>query len=277
LGEPLVHFLLFGAIVYAFDTPSPLKDAAPPEKSPSVNQRIVVTDTLIDDLRRTQRDLLERVPTDAEVNAAVERWVQDEMLVREALRRDLHVQDAIVRQHLAKKMAFLINAREAPRAPTEDELRAIFEAEGSDFRVIGRVSLRQIFIAGTDAAARVQAESILARVVQVDALDEIYASTSPPPGGPVLRGRRPERLRELYGDAFVVALADVPTGQWGLVPSNRGWHVVKVLSRQEGRALTFEEASARILARWRRDQLDDATHRAMDALRQTYEVVGWPR
>lgn len=238
--------------------------------------------SLIEDLRRQQHDALGRAATKDELAAAVERWIRDEMLVREARSRGLDIADPVIRGRLAIKMAELFDAREVPDTPDDAELRALYEAHLSDYRVAARLTVRQLFVTGpredraAHDAARARAVELRSRAEAGLELDALTAEADTPPGGPVLRGRRPARLVELYGAAFAEGLDAVALDTWHLRPSPMGWHIVRVERRQPGRQLTFQEAHNRVRARWQRERLALARDTATDALRATYTVEGWP-
>ncbi len=238
---------------------------------------IVVDDGVIEGLRRAQIEALGRPPTAGELRAAVERWIDDELLVREARALGLGRGDPVVRARLAARMAELHRARVVPDAPDEAALRALYARHRDDYRLPTRLTLRQVFAAGAEgsarAAARARAEAALAEAKA----GGVPAAIDPAPGGPLLRGRRPARLAELYGDAFVEGLEELPSGEWTLRPSPAGWHVLRVEGRASGRLLRFEEARDRLAARWVREQSAAAAQAAVEALRAGAVIEGWPR
>ena len=95
--EPLVHFLVAGALVFAFFA---LRGN---EVDPA--SRVIDVD------RETQAQIalgfermMSRPPTDAELAGLIENYVHDEVLYREAIRLGFDRDDAIVRRRLAQKI-----------------------------------------------------------------------------------------------------------------------------------------------------------------------------
>lgn len=287
MREPLLHFLLFGVLVFTTDAWLGEVEESP-RGEPSVSERgatsatppvIRVDKALVEDLRRGRRALLEREPSDAEVAAAVQAWIDTEILVREALSRGLEVDDPVVRDHLARKMSFILDAREAAALPTEADLKALYEAHRGDYRLDTRLTLRQCFIAiGSQGveASKARAEALLASAERGASLEALREASEQPPGGPVLRGRSLPRLVARYGEPFVEGLEALPLNTWTLRGSSLGWHVVRVEKRREGRQLTFEQARNRVVVRWKTLQTRQASEAALDALRRRYKVEGWP-
>jgi hypothetical protein len=255
--EPLVHFLLFGALVVALGGPEVDEPEAP--------RRIVVDDVLAADLEAQLHNTLGRAPTADELHEAVGRWVRTEMLAREAFRRGLAQGDAVVRNRLATKMARVLAASEIPDEPDEATLRAWYDADPGRYRVDERLTLRQLLV-----ASEPEAEDL--RLELEAGMDPRDVEGLPPPGGPVLRARTPERLAALFGEAWVAGLDD----RWRVLPSSHGWHVVRVESRVEGGPILFADARARVQLHWRSAQDAAAEAAAIAQLSSTWEVDGWP-
>lgn len=268
----MIGFLLIGAAVLIVD-----RLAAGPDAD---DARIAVTPDVIETLRATRADGLGRAPTDAELAAAVDDWIADEVLVREARARGLDRHDPVIRTRLAQRMAELFDARAVPREPTDAELQALMAAHAEDYRLPTRLTVRQVFVRGPEgepdarAAARARIDAL--RVEAEGGAEPAALIGDPPPGGPLLRGRRPARLVEQFGAAFVEGLDAAPLDRWLVRPSAEGWHLVRVERRQPGRALTFADARDRLRARWLRERAAAETDAAVEALRGRYEVVGWP-
>jgi hypothetical protein len=265
LRDPLVHFLALGLLIFAF-TPAP-------STAPAESTVIEVDDVLIQDLRALLGQRLERLPTPEELTREVDAWIDQEILVRTARSQGLDRGDPQIRERLAERMAFVLGAREVPQTPDEATLRALYDARKAAFRVALQVTLRQCF-AGAD---RARADTLLAAAEAGATRAQLAERCDPPPGGPVLRGRSKDRLVKQFGPAFIEDLDTTPVGAWHLRQSTRGWHVVRIEHRRDGRPIPFEAARGRLIAAWRRQQTADARRTALDALRTRYQVRGWPR
>ncbi len=113
LREPLIHFLLIGAALFAaYRYLQPARSAAPSSKEIRLS---------LDEL--AQMALLfqsqwRRDPTAEEFGRLVEQKVQFEVLYREALAMGLDKNDEIVKRRMAQKMQFLAEDVAAAREPT---------------------------------------------------------------------------------------------------------------------------------------------------------------
>src|SRR5438105_2385846 len=90
LREPLLHFVLLGALVFALHRWS----AGDPAN------RITVSAQAVHSLHAEQQAKLGREPNDAELNAAIDRYVDSEVLYREAIGLGLDREDTIIRRRL---------------------------------------------------------------------------------------------------------------------------------------------------------------------------------
>ena len=122
LREPLIHFLLIGAVLFALDHyVQPARGVAPSSKQIQLS---------LDDLGQLVmlfQAQWRRQPTVQELNRLVENKVQEEILYREALAMGLDKDDTIVKRRMAQKLQFLAEDMAAAREPETAELRSWFE------------------------------------------------------------------------------------------------------------------------------------------------------
>ncbi len=98
---------------------------------------VIVSAAQVDSTRTALRQALGREPASAELRSAVDGWVRDEILYREAILRDLEGEAVGDREALVQRMELAALALHYPTAPQEDELRAYHalrvERYGADF------------------------------------------------------------------------------------------------------------------------------------------------
>lgn len=269
--EPLLVFAVFGVVLLVLDrafvrTTEPAIDSG----------EIVVTPSLVTDIGARLRWQREREPSPDEIGAAVETWINDEVLVREALARGLHEDDAVVRAHLAQKMLGLLDARAVAEEPDEGALALLFDARREEFVVPASVTLRQVFVTQERAERDTVAGTLLARLQAGEDPSVVAADADDAPGGPVLRRRSPSRLGELFGVEFVEALPREAGDAWYRMESPHGVHLVRIDAIEAGRALSFEEARERLRVSWQAEQRRVIAAEVLGELRDSYTVEGWP-
>jgi peptidyl-prolyl cis-trans isomerase C len=276
--EPLLHFVLLGAALFA------LHRAVAPRPDPRSARRIEVTPSVLAGLLQEHARRTGAPPTRDEERALVRRYVDAEVLYREALALGLDRGDVIVRRRLVQKME-LLDEEEAPAVPAEAELQAILDGAGDRWARPARVALEHVFVARdrhADAAA--EAARLRARLLAGDDPARL--------GDPFLRGRAfpPTAERDLaamFGAPFaraVMALPEPPQrdrGAWSEpIASSFGWHLVRVTAREEARPARLDEVRREVEHAWRERRRAEAKRAALDRLRMHYDVVlppGGPR
>lgn len=274
--EPLLHFLVLGALLFAADRvvqrgkpPSP--SVASPVASAASGGRIAVTEKVRGDLASEFTRASGRPPSEAELAALVDRWIDDEILYREGVARGFAESDPRVRRQIAEQMAHVLSSAVVVPEPTEAELRSWFEANKKNWASPPLVDFTQVFVQGGDAAARARAEALLV---------ELSGGADPAGRGDVFSGGRKYRRRtssELsaaFGPEFVKGLADQQVGTWALRPSRHGLHLVRVDEHTAG--AEPELASVRELVKLDRDKSirDSMVVSAVRALRARWKIEG---
>lgn len=279
--DPTWAFFAVAGLIYALAAVRGGCERQDPNSDPAdvaARERLIVVDG---DVRRALEAGLEaqlgRAPEGAERESALRHWIDQEILVREALAIGLERDDPVVRARLAERMAFVVGAGAEPDAvPDEATLRALYEASEGDLVVPGAMTVEQLFF-GADEAATDARRAALDDLRGAEPVPpEALAGVVPPPGGPVLRNRRLGRLVETHGPAFAEAVASAPLDVWVEATSSFGLHLVRVRERRPDRALELEEVRDRLVARWQRERAARATERALDALRRRYVVEERP-
>lgn len=138
LREPLAHFLVLGALVFAM-----FQFAA--DRSDVQDGKIVVTRGRIEQLVTGFSHTWNRPPTRPELDGLVEDYIRDEVLYREALAMGLDKDDTIVRRRMRQKLEFLTSDASAIVAPTEQDLQRWLNRNPDMFRVEPAVAFSQIY------------------------------------------------------------------------------------------------------------------------------------
>jgi len=269
--EPLVHFLMIGAALFAIGYVRGEPIAPRPAAVPASARAPIVID---DALRARLRDGWARVhdapPSDDELAGMVQRWVDDEVLYREGLARGLDRDDPAVRQRVAQQMAFVLERQVVMRDPSDAELRAWFEARRDRWAEPERVDFTHVFVAGQDRAAEARAHDLLAQLTagaDPTGLGDRFS------GGRHYRGRKIEDLVRAFGPEFGEGLGAQPTGTWTLRRSRHGLHLVRVERHTAAHAADLATLRADVAKAWRDEHSEQALADAVRALRAAWPVV----
>ena len=235
-AEPLVHFLLLGAALFALDA------ALPGATAP---REIIVTEGRIRSLAETFRLTFQRPPTREDLDALVEEFVREEVLYREALAAGLGRDDNTIRRRLRQKMEFLSEEEAAAAQPTDKELADYLAANAAAFRTEARVTFSQVPLAGRLSMIEPRYEDIAQRDVE-----------------------------RLFGREFAEALAKQPQGKWsGPIASGYGAHRVKVDKFVPGAVPSLEEARPLVEREWRNARRKALADGLYAKLRSQYKIV----
>jgi len=269
LREPLVHFLLLGAGLFALyalvaDEPDKRRD------------RIVVDAGQVTRLAQQFQRTWMRPPTQAEIDGLIEDHVNEEVLYREARALGLDKDDLIIRRRLRQKMEFLNEDIAAQRQPTDAELQTFLDARPEKFRVPSRLSFRQIYLnpEKRGAAAPREAAALLARLNERNAEALREASLGDATMLPAeLTNATASEIARAFGGAFAADLEKIAGDRWaGPIASSYGLHLVRVTSRAPGRAPSLAEIRPIVEREWSAARRTEARQAFLAALRKRYEI-----
>jgi hypothetical protein len=252
--EPLLHFLLLGAALFALHRAL----AGPGEAA----GEIVVGRGRIEALAQGFARTWQRAPTQAELDGLVADYVRDEVFYREAVALGLDRDDTVVRRRMRQKLEFLVEDAGAA-APTEAELAAHLAAHADDFRREEQITFTQIFLdpSRRGSALESDAAALLAALRERPESVDVEAAGD----GLLVQPRyvdasRADVARD-FGPAFAEALRTQPAGTWfGPIESGYGRHLVRIDARTPGRAPELAEVRDAVVRDWearrRRARLD---------------------
>jgi peptidyl-prolyl cis-trans isomerase C len=264
--DPLVHFLVIGAALFALS-------AWRGESIRAGQERIVVTAEQVAQVRSAASLLNGRAPTDDEVAALVEPTIRDEVLYREALALGLDENDDEVRRRLIEKMSYLTQDLADPEAGSEAELRQFYDDMPARFEIPALVTFDQVFFSPgiRGDALRADAEAAIARLREGGAPAEVGDRT---PLRETYESAPREQVAVLFGDELAEAVFSLDPGDWtGPYQSDFGLHVVRLRARAAPRLPPFDEIREQVateLAAERRRERNEAEYQRM---RARYRIV----
>ncbi len=267
MKEPLLHFLVLGALIFA--AYSFVGDDGPAE------DEILVTRGQQDRLVAAFQTTWKRPPTQREFDGLVDNWIREEIAYREAVEMGLDANDMILRRRLRQKFELVAEDIVSLVEPTTEELEQFLADNPADYAQDSTYSLRQIFFS-TDTrgdSARQDAEQALL-LLQTDP-----QLTNPETLGDVaalpyrLVGEPETDVSAQFGRDFAAALRAVELGRWhGPVRSGYGLHLVMIDEYVPGRAPTLEEVERSVRRDWLTRQRDQAIDRLYERLRAEYQI-----
>jgi hypothetical protein len=263
LREPLLHFVVLGVALFALHRL--VAPAAPTDA-------IVVTAAMQRGFRQEHLRRHGRPPTAEESAALVDRYVDTEVMLREALALGLDRGDIIVRRRLVQKMEFLNQGTAPAPAPNDADLTAFLDRHAERYLLASRTTLAHVFVSSHLHPG--DAPAVAAELRERIAAGEDAATL----GDPFLRGREFRAATEgelagVFGPAFAHEVQTLPIDEWrGPIASSFGLHLVRVRERSGGRRATVAEVRRELVRDWEEEQRTEAAQRALGQLRARYEV-----
>lgn len=262
LREPLVHFLLAGALLFVL-----FSFVSGPEERD--DNEIVVTAGQVEHLTTLFLKTRQRLPTRQELAGLLDNHIVEEILYREAMRIGLDQDDTIIRRRLRQKMEFIFDDF-STATPTEDELQGFLNANPDRYRTDDRITFGQVYLSDSSQA---EAETLLRELREGDQgpADELYTGGLLP--AYFDNARRPEvsaRLGEIAADEIFT----LAPGEWsGPVQSPFGFHAVYIEEVTPGNVPELDEVSAEVERDWLAERRAQAEDEILESLRQQYIVT----
>lgn len=257
--EPLVHFFLAGAAVFAYFVWQG-------EPADPASRQITITQEDRARLALQWQRMMQRPPTDAELDSLTQTWLREEVLYREALRLGLDRDDAVVRKRLANKMDYLATSIAETAQPADSTLKAWLTDNPQRFADDTKYSFDQLYFAdkGTAIAA-------LDRLSSGQDRADMGEPISLP--GTVDAGSA-AAIEKQFGIAFLESLnGRKPSPDWaGPVPSGFGWHLIRLRGRTVGSVPPLADIRDRVESDWRNETLAKRRDDAYQLLRDAYQV-----
>jgi peptidyl-prolyl cis-trans isomerase C len=270
LREPLLHFLLAGALIFAiYEVLNPAANRAD-----RANQ-IALTK---DDLRQLAVYWLAQgrpLPTADQMHALIEQRISEEILFREAVALGLDKDDEIIKRRLAQKMDFLAADVAALQTPCNAELRAWYTQNSGRFALSPRASFRHLYFSFDRPGARDAAAAALDKIAGEPAdAAKVPAVADPFMFQDYYAERAPDQIAKEFGPNFAKAVFQLKPGAWqGPIQSGYGWHLVFVDAIEPGRVPAFEEVEPDVKSAWLDQKQREIKRIALEAMRARYMVV----
>lgn len=271
IKDPLLHFLLLGALVfgvwYALHPPEPADDP----RTILVDRAALLTFIQYRTRSFDEREAARRLDSWAPevVDDLVKEFIREEALHRSATEMGLDSDDYVIRQRLVQKVEYLAEGvGEDLAAPPETELEAWYASRRDDYVEPATVTFAHVFFSGArhgGEGAKQLAASMLRKLND----DGVTFAAAPGFGDRfayhvnyVQRSR--EEVVSHFGERMATslfALAADATRWQGPFESPHGAHLVLLTRSEPARYPPFADLRERIL----RDWLAEASRRRKDA------------
>jgi hypothetical protein len=248
-----VHFAVLGALIFGADAVlhPPVKD----------DHTITVTQALRQSFIDNFDEDKARVPSDAELKKMIDSWVASEILYREGKALAVDRGDDMIRDRIAYKLQLLIFDQITVPQPTQEQLRNWFAHNHDRFDEPQRVGF-YLTPPTDEATARRQLEDIQTQHESAELQKQTRA----------ILGRPVASLAPAFGEGFRDGLLALPLGQWSVLQSRDGWHVVRLDSLRAGVPASFEAVRDEAARMWHTEETRKRAWEAVNRLKASYTV-----
>lgn len=253
--EPLVHFLVIGALLFAADAM-----IAGRRDDPRV---IVVPESLDLQARAIFKTARGREPNQDELYALRRVWLDNEVLYREGLAMGVDKGDPAIRERVIFKALSVVDSNVKLPQYDDSTLRGYFERNRAKYDEPGRYDFDEAVLAGeaTEGVAREFADA-LNRGTPGDAKAGLR----------VFKGRPHGNLVHSYGAEFAAALEVAPPGQWRVYRADNAWRVMRLNAVTQPKPVSYEAMRGVVLQDWTDAVLAEQRSAAVKALAAKYTV-----
>lgn len=255
LREPLLHFVVFGALLFGADRVIAARYDNP--------RRIEVTPAVDQEARAIFRGAMGRDPSPREMQTLRERWIDNEVLYREGLALRVDQGDSAIRERVIFKALNVMQANLSLPKIDEKGLRDWFAKHRDNYDQPARFDFLEAVLIGDHSASAV--EKFIASLtagIQTDAQSGLR----------IFKSRPRSNLVNSYGEEFTAALENMPTGEWRALPSKEGIRIVRLEGKQAAESVSFESIQSRIYDDWKDAEMQALRTAAVRDLGKKYDI-----
>jgi len=255
MREPLVHFLVAGALLFAIDTA-----VVGRRDDPRV---IVVAEGVDHRARELFKAARGREPNAEELHALRRVWLDNEVLYREGLAMQVDKGDSAIRERVIFKALSVVDSNVRLPAYDDATLREHFERNRARYDEPARYDFEEAVL-GVDApesAARDFADA-LNRGTPGDAKAGLRVFKARPHGNVV----------QSYGGDFAAALESAPRGEWRVYRAGDAWRVMRLTRTIAAKPASYDAMRGVVLQDWTDHVQSEQRSAAVKALARKYTV-----
>ena len=255
LREPLLHFVLLGALLFAIDQVMVGREDDP--------RTIIVSTTVDNDAKQLFKAKRGREPTAEELTALRRVWLDNEVLYREGLALQVDKGDAAIRERVIFKALSVVDANVKVPPANDKLLREWFESHRSKYDEPDRYSFQEAVLSGDTSETAVR--------TFVDALNAGTPGDAKA-GLRVFKDRPHANLVQSYGPELPQELEASPAGQWRALRTKDGWRALRLDSSTAAKPALYEALRNVVLQDWTDATASEQRTAAVRELAKKYQV-----
>lgn len=255
LREPLLHFMLLGAALFALDHAV---------NGNANDERVIVIDEAVDkEALKVFKEARGREPNQDELYALRRVWLDNEVLYREGLALEMDKGDKAIKDRVIFKALSMINAG-LKRPPVDDTvLRSWFEQNRVKYDEPARYDFSEAVL---DGDASESAATSFAAALNAGSPGDAKA------GLRLFKARPHPNIVQSYGPEFSQVLQALPLGEWRALRHGDGWRVMRLEGVAAAKPAAFEALRGVVLQDWTDAVMAEQRSAAVRVLAKKYTV-----
>ena len=235
LHEPLLHFLVLGALLFFFYAFS--------EHSEEEQNNIVISKKRIEQLTSEWGKKNFSIPTKVEKKEIIDKEIYQRVLYREALKIGLDKNDNTIKGHLAQKMEAVVFDTQELQVPSDEELKIFMKAHLDKYREEEKIEFTQNMI-GTDTTL----------------FEKRYVLTA-------------FEINNIFGRSFSEALFNLKAdGKTYKIESEYGIHEVQIVNKFIAKQKTFDMVKEKLKDDYLKLQREAKNKETYEVLKSQYDI-----
>jgi hypothetical protein len=255
LREPLLHFLVLGALLFAVDHVLVGRADDP--------RTIIVGPEVDKEAREVFKGSRGVDPTPEQLKALRQVWLDNEVLYREGMALRLDQGDSTIRERVIFKALNIVETGVKPPAYDDKTLNEWFNAHREKYDEPKRYDFQEAILSGPNTEAAVRA---FVNELNTNTPGEAKAALR------VFKGRPHSNLAISYGPDFAKTLENMPTGEWRAVQTREGWRAMRVEGIAPGKQAVYESVRNVVLQDWTDEVMAAQRTTAVRALAGKYRI-----
>ena len=258
ISSPLLRFVALGLLAYLLYA----------WLIPDTREEIVVTPVIVDALLEREQEISLEPLTDERKEEIIQGYIDDEVLLREAFKRDYHLNDGRVRKRLLTVMRSSLTNMVAD--PTYAELQQYYEENIETYTTSEARSMDHVYFSYAEESMPEDPAAFLNTLENTDDFTTLGDFTLL---GSTLRKITFRQLASELGGELATAVFAAQPGQWtGPLTSNEGQHYVRVTAEIPESVMEFEAVQQYLRSDYLFMKTKAAQDEALKELRENYII-----
>jgi hypothetical protein len=256
---------------------SPPSSQLPANAIARVGERVILKERYLELLSDLEAD--KRTPLNADDRLFVlNRLIDEELLIMRGIELGLHEISPQIRKTIAAAVIAQLAAEAEAATANEATLRQLYESDSEYFTTSARYHVRWWYLPGTGPETERKALAAYQQLSSSTPLEAVIPAT-----GLERETMLPDellplnKLSDYMGLELVQQLSELEQGEYSRpVAVSGSFHILYLLTHQEGVLLPFEQARPMVEAEFLRRRGDDALRQHLAWLRERTEIIVIP-